>query len=483
MSKIYLQEKLKGNPGQVVTFITDPDDNTKKKAVVQDAPFNASRGIILTVHAPDKYSRIIVSNGNTTLVSEPTYLEFVPSSSDSLTTSAGDSFYVTESDDRVFFLPSLGLWAVTATKSGIQTHTSINVPSTGSYEVSLSYFNAYIDVTYPMGSICTCTNGIITLTAPDTNGSCRFVVNSSGDWIVQAIGEDVAGQAIETVNVSSNEELVTVELEYVEVALNDNSWRIIKSITSKGLASAYWSLGDCKEVILNGNISNGSSNIKTFSSQSVYAYIIDFDHNADVESNSKPTLSFQLGKVNVSSFVRGDDNGTRIGFYASGFGMNKTATNAGGWRDSFMRNRFMLDFRNCLPASGSEDTLIPHLLSVKKYTDNSNSSTHNSTTVTDTYDDLFLLAPYEVFGSATTLSSVNSTESLLQTQYEYYNSSDSARFIRYRDTATSTATSWWLRSPLTSQTSYFTIVNASGGFANSSATSNNLISPVFVIGG
>ena len=45
MSKIYIQEKLKGNPGQVVSFITDPEDSSKKKAIVKDAPINTLRSI------------------------------------------------------------------------------------------------------------------------------------------------------------------------------------------------------------------------------------------------------------------------------------------------------------------------------------------------------------------------------------------------------------------------------------------------------
>ena len=54
---------------------------------------------------------------------------------------------------------------------------------------SSDYFAA-IDVIYPQGSICTCSNGVITFEAGDTTGEWMFSVPSMGTWTIEAaLGE------------------------------------------------------------------------------------------------------------------------------------------------------------------------------------------------------------------------------------------------------------------------------------------------------
>lgn len=468
MSKIYIQEKLKGNSGQVVSFITDPEDSSKKKAIVKDAPINTLRSIILTVHAPDKQSRIVVTNGTFTYVSEGSYTEFVPEDVDNLTTSSDEYFYVAEDNDRTFYLPSLGTWVVAATKGGIQSQTSINIDSIGSYEVSISYFRAYIDVTYDMGATCTCSNGVVTYTASDTTGSYRFTVPEDGDWVVKSI---LSGStpAMTTVHISNYDEIANVHLTSIQPNLNDNSWSVIQAVTIEGLASSYWSVGDCKEVVLNGTVGP-----RTFSNLSLFVELIGFDHNTSNESSSKSTLTFQLGKKDVTNFSRGNSNGTCIGLYnSSGFSMQLTSTNAGGWENSYMRTVLLPQIKSCLPSD-----LQACIKFVKKYTDNSSTTTHSAAvTVTATYDDIFLLSEYEVF--ATTTSS-NTNEASAQERYAYY---ENGSKVRQRDSS-ATTNIWWLRSPSRSNTTYYCTVNTSGALASGSASSGTyMISPAFVIGG
>lgn len=480
MEKIYIQEKLMGSPGQVVSFVSDSNLTPPYRAIVKDAPFIQGKSAILTVHAPDRYSRIVVTNGITTLESNPSYLEYVPYESDGLETLNDESFYVTENDDRVFYLPTLGEWVVAATKGGIQTQSSINIPSAGDYEITLSYFNAYIDVEYILGSICKCTNGIVTMTATDTDGSYRFTVNNPGDWVVQAVLPDGSNASAKSVYITNNQEQIFVDLtDSVNESLNSNSWSTINAITKLGLASSYWSIGDCKKIKLNGSIGS-----KTFSNKELCVELIGFDHNTAFESNSKPTLTFQLGKENVTSFIRGNNNGTRIGLYDNSqnpaFYMQSTATNAGGWENSYMRKTLLPQVRNCLPSD-----LQGCLIYVKKYTDNSLNTSHTaSDTVTAVYDDIFLLSEYEVFAS-TTYSNSNEATDQKQKQYAYYTSnSTNASRIRYKDNDTSTATAYWLRSPSRYDGSKYCYINNSGtGALGNANTGTYMISPVFVIGG
>lgn len=110
----------------------------------------------------------------------------------------------------VFDLPEFGAWVITATK-GTQTATS-SVVFEGSKSVNLSFFSATIAVTYPAGSTCTCSNGATVLTAPDTSGSCTFIVTGTGVWTVSATdGDNYAAQDVEIIN---DGQMATAALSY-----------------------------------------------------------------------------------------------------------------------------------------------------------------------------------------------------------------------------------------------------------------------------
>lgn len=74
-----------------------------------------------------------------------------------------------------------GDWTVTITDGGQQA--SKNVTVTADYSTSITFFAATINVTYPAGSVCTATDGVITLTS-DNSGSWAFVVPNAGTWTV-----------------------------------------------------------------------------------------------------------------------------------------------------------------------------------------------------------------------------------------------------------------------------------------------------------
>lgn len=58
---------------------------------------------------------------------------------------------------------------------------------------------AFISVTYPEGSICTCTNGSITLIAEDTSGSWLFEVPIAGEWTISCTDSDKEASEVITV--------------------------------------------------------------------------------------------------------------------------------------------------------------------------------------------------------------------------------------------------------------------------------------------
>lgn len=68
-----------------------------------------------------------------------------------------------------------------------------------------------ITVSYPEGSVCTCTNGTKTLKAKDTSGKALFNV-PVGEWTVSCTnGTDTASQAV---SITADGQSVSIELSY-----------------------------------------------------------------------------------------------------------------------------------------------------------------------------------------------------------------------------------------------------------------------------
>ena len=75
-----------------------------------------------------------------------------------------------------------GTWTLTIT-DGSQTSTK-TVSVTADYSTVIAFFSATINITYPAGSTCTCSDGSTTLAAPDTSGTWACVVPNAGTWTV-----------------------------------------------------------------------------------------------------------------------------------------------------------------------------------------------------------------------------------------------------------------------------------------------------------
>lgn len=247
-------------------------------------------------------------------------------------------------------------------------------------------------------------------------------------------------------------------------ALNDCTWDEISEISSSGQAANYFAVGDCKEIVLNGTVG-----ALTFNDYHTYAFIIGFDHNAELEGEHR--IHFQLAKTALSGgkdicFVDSNYNSTGS---SAAFRMNTRNTNSGGWKDSYMRNNICGTSKTS--TSGRIMGAIPAdlrnaLKSVTKYTNNTGNSS-NSGAVTATTDYFFLLAEYEVFGN---IAYSNTYEANYQQQYAYYSAGNSK--VKYRHNSTGSSALWWLRSSFASKSNYFMYVISSGGvygyYANNS---------------
>lgn len=71
---------------------------------------------------------------------------------------------------------------------------------------------AAIGVTYPSGSVCTCTSGTLTLTAKDTSGKAMFIIPSAGTWTVKAVKGSQSKSV--AVKITTEGQIATVTLTY-----------------------------------------------------------------------------------------------------------------------------------------------------------------------------------------------------------------------------------------------------------------------------
>lgn len=279
--------------------------------------------------------------------------------------------------------------------------------------------------------------------------------------------------------------VVSLTAKNVSAVLNDNSWESIRAISDTGQAANYWSVGDCKEVVLNGTVKD-----LTLSNYSVYAVIIGFNHNAELEGTNR--IHFCIGKTALTDgkdiCLYGNNYGKSNGigyFFMNEGGTNGNGTNAGGWASSWMRTGFLgtsltnysNTFIGMLPAE-----LRAVLKNVTKYTNNTGGSSIIASDITATTDYVFLMSPCEVYGPTTNASDscINYFEQLKQSRYAYYSAGNSS--MRYGYNSKSVAKDCWLRSPSTANALGFTYADDDYGLVNSAiAVCNKGIAPCFCV--
>lgn len=109
-----------------------------------------------------------------------------------------------------------GEWAVTI-DNGSQTSTQY-VMVTLDYAITMAFFTATISVTYPIGSTCTCSDGITTFTAADMSGNCVFTVPNAGTWTVEIT--DGVSTVNSVVNITSDGQSESVRLAFFSATIS-----------------------------------------------------------------------------------------------------------------------------------------------------------------------------------------------------------------------------------------------------------------------
>ena len=240
--------------------------------------------------------------------------------------------------------------------------------------------------------------------------------------------------------------------------LDENSWYAIKLVSSLGTGANYWAVGDCKQITMNGKVSDGL----TLTNYSAWVFIIGFNHNAEREGNGITFQGFKATK-NGTTVCLGDSGYFSNHTSGTWFNMNNSNTNSGGWQASLMRENVMPLIKAAFPAD---------LKAVIKTSTIFTAPDTGDIELTATEDNVFLLAEYEVFGEITHAST---QEPNYLKQYSYYSAGNSK--VKYRHSDTGTSAAWFERSPRSGNSANFCLVSTSGSASNMGAVRSFGVSP------
>lgn len=181
-----------------------------------------------------------------------------------------------------------------------QTAVGEGVFTTGIVTVAAVY--AVIGVTYPSGSVCTCTNGTLTLTAKNTSGKAIFVIPSAGTWTVKAVSG--SNTASKSVSITADGQVATVTLSYDLVLFSGSeTWTIKKRIDDYGSLAISNS-----KLTLTGSMAYGGS-APLYSCSAFYPSKVA----KSSYSTLKVTVSAVTTPTNVYLIVQNDMTANSIG--------------------------------------------------------------------------------------------------------------------------------------------------------------------------
>lgn len=307
------------------------------------------------------------------------------------------------------------------------------------------------------GATVTATLGSKTVTGVSVGGQARLKIPQEGKWTVSA----TSGAQVSIPQIISVPSTVDIALMTIQ-ELNDTSWATIKQVSDAGTGANFWAIGDCKEVTMNGKVSDGL----TLTNYSAWVFIIGFNHNAEREGNGIAFQGFKATK-NGTPVCLTDSGYNSTKTSGTWFNMNNTNTNTGGWQESLMRKNVMPLIKASFPAD-----LQAVIKSSTIFT--ALGSGHGACTATE--DEVFLLAEFEVFGVR---SYASTQESNYLKQYAYYAAGNSK--IKYKHNAIDTAADWGERSPASAGTVSFCRVNILGDAIADFAHYSIGVSPCFKV--
>ena len=352
-------------------------------------------------------------------------------------------------------------------------------------------------------------DGVLSVTSSDTSVATVGTITNNVFRItcVNPGNCTVTVTAAASTNYTAANATVSVTDLSVDSILNNNSWSVISSVSAMGEGSSYWNVGDTKEVILNGTVGT-----LQLSNQSLWVYILGFDHNSALEGSGISFGCFKDAQTNGkavclvdSEYDRMKKDGTKV-FNMNHWGYNSSPynTNYGGWEGCDMRydilgstntapsgygaaptaDRVGYDAGSTTATNPVSNTFMSALPSdlravmkpITKYTDNKGNKSTAAANVTASVDYLPLLAEFEVQGKRTY---ANNNEKTSQAQYAYYANGNSKAKVRFNDTTRGADDLY--RSPDVNYANTFVGAYGDGSVTYIDSSESQGLSPVFLV--
>lgn len=154
---------------------------------------------------------------------------------------------------------------------------------TGKTNVGGAKLFAAIGVTYPEGSVCTCSKGSRTLRAQSSGGQWVFAIPETGTWTLTATSD--TSSTSQSVSITAQGQLEHVELAYALDLYNSSvtsGWTNRKSEGDAGTGSIA-----SGKMVLEGSMSYGGS---------ASYYTAFFYYNTKLQCSADKTLNIQVTK-------------------------------------------------------------------------------------------------------------------------------------------------------------------------------------------
>lgn len=192
-----------------------------------------------------------------------------------------------------------GTWTLTIT-DGSQT-SSKPVDVTADYSTVIAFFAATINITYPAGSTCTCSDGTTTISAPDTSGTWTCIVPNAGTWTVAAT--DGVENTSESVSITTDGQIVAIELSYLLWLYK--SGNTYNAVTGGWSVSEHPSTGGSFDGVL--TLNDNSMLLSTEAWGGSVGYANAFTNNS-IDLTGVNTLKFKITGIGNTAYSDRDGN-------------------------------------------------------------------------------------------------------------------------------------------------------------------------------
>lgn len=215
----------------------------------------------------------------------------------------------------VFYGLETGTWTITIS-DGSKTATK-TVDIDADYYSTITLFASTINVTYPAGLVCTVTDGVITLTAPDTSGTWACVVHNAGTWTVS-----LDSGFSESVDITQDGEVQTVDKWYL-YHIGDQRSNITGGWNSNGVKSGFSGVS-----VVSGTLA--SDRIKIYGAESTETILmtesrIDFRGFTKLVANCNVISTYQPYSA-MNFAIRDVKNNTKVSDFVAGVETNGTGS-------------------------------------------------------------------------------------------------------------------------------------------------------------